>query len=105
MGGGKRGEEGERRGFRLAMAYRKSDNLHLENSFEDSGVSGQLVFDMLTLESDVFQRCLSAQPAPTALQRFNRCKGALLLRDLVATADLPAHSALFSQQLLDLTHR
>ena len=44
---------------------------------------------MLTLESDVLQRCLSAQPAPTALQRLNRCKGVLLLRDLAA--DLPPH--------------
>ena len=82
-----------------------SDNLHLENSFEDNGVSGQHVLDLLALEFDVFQRCLSAQPAPTALQRFNRCKCAHLLRDLAATADLPPHSALFSQQLLDLTHR
>ena len=82
-----------------------SDNLHLENSFEDNGVSGQHVLDMLTLESDVFQRCFSAQPAPTVLQRFNRGKVALLLRDLAATAALRPHSALFSQQLLDLTHR
>ena len=66
--------------------------------------SWQLVLDMLTLESDVCQRCLSAQPAPTAPQRFNRCNGALLLRDLAAPADLPLHSALFCQQL-DLTHR
>ena len=74
-----------------------------KNSFEDNVVSGQQhVLDMLTLESDVFQLCLSAQPAPAALQRFNRCKGALLLRDLAARAPLP-HSALFSQQLLDLT--
>ena len=28
-----------------------------------------------------------------------------ILRDLAATVDLPPHSALFSQQLLDLTHR
>ena len=57
-------------------------------SFENNGVSGQLVLDMLILESDVFQRCLSAQPAHTALQRFNRCMCAHLLRDLAATADL-----------------
>ena len=63
------------------------------------------MLDMLTLESDVFQRCPSAQPAHTALQRFNRCMCAHLLRDLAATADLPPHSALFSQQLLDLPHR
>ena len=41
----------------------------------------------------------------TALQRFNRRKCALLFRELAAAADLPPHSALFSQQLLDLTHR
>ena len=70
------------------------------------GVSGQIVLDILTLESDVFQRCLSAQPVSTALQRFSRCKCAHLLRDLAAAADLPLTvSALFSQQLLDLTHR
>ena len=38
------------------------DNPHLENSFEDNGV-GQQVPDLLALEDDVFQRCLSAQPA------------------------------------------
>ena len=61
----------------LAMALPRNeqalfDNLHLENSFEDNGVSGQQVLDLLTLEDDVFQRCLSAQPAPTAQQRSNR---------------------------------
>ena len=61
------------------------DNLHLENSFEDNGVAGQQVLDLLALEGDVFQRCLSAQN-PTALQRSNRCKCADLLRDLAATA-------------------
>ena len=58
-----------------------------------------------TLERDTFRRCFLAQPAPTALQRFCRRKRALLLRDLVATADLPPRNALFSLQLLDLTHR
>ena len=77
---------------------------HLGNSFEDQRISGQLVLDMLTLENDVFQRCLSAQPVPTALQRFNRCKCAHFLRHLAAAADLPPNSALFSLQLLDLTH-
>ena len=48
---------------------------------------------------------LSERSAHTALQRFTRCKCAHLLRDLAATADLPPHSAIFSQQLLDLTHR
>ena len=86
-----------------------SDNLHLQNSFEDTGVSGQHVLDLLTLESVVFQRYLSAQRAPTVLQRFNRGEGALLLRDLAAAAALPPalppHSAPFFQQLLGLTHR
>ena len=45
------------------------DNLHLENSFEENGVSGQQVLDLLALEDDVFPRCLSAQPARRALQR------------------------------------
>ena len=72
-------------------------SLHLGNSCEDNGVSG--------LENVVFQRCLSAQPGPTALQRFNRFKCALLLLDLAAIADLPPHSVLLSQQLLHLTHR
>ena len=39
-------------------------NLHLKNSFEDNGVGGQHVLDLLMLEDDVFQRCLSAQPDP-----------------------------------------
>ena len=82
------------------------DNLHLKDSFEDNGVSGQQVLDLfLALEDDVFQRCLSAQPDPTALQRSNRGKGALLLRDLDATVDLPPHCSLLALQLLDLTHR
>ena len=82
-----------------------SDNLHLENSFEDNGVAGQQVLDLLTLEDDVFQRCLSVQPDPTALQRFNRGKCAYLLRDLDVTADLPSRCPLFALQLLGLTHR
>ena len=81
------------------------DDLHLENLFDDNGVSRQVMDEMLALQRDTFQRCLSAQQAPTALQRFNRRKCALLLRELAATADLPPHSARFSQQLLDLTHR
>ena len=46
------------------------------------------MLDTLALEDDVFQRCLSAQPDPTALQRSNRGKCVHLLRDLDATADL-----------------
>ena len=81
------------------------DNLHLENSFDDNWVAGQHVLDLLALEDDVFQRCLSAQLAPTALQRSNRGKCAHLLRDLDATADLPLHCPLFALQLQNLTHR
>ena len=65
----------------------------------------QQVLDLLAYDDDVFQQCLSVQPAPTALQRSNRGKCARLLRDLAATADLPPHRALFTRQLLDLTHR
>ena len=54
------------------------DVLHLESIFDDIEVSRQLVDEMLALERDTFQRCLSAQPAPTALQRFNRRKCILL---------------------------
>ena len=81
------------------------DDLQLENILEDHGVSGQVVDEMLALEWDTFRRCFLAQPALSLLQRFNRRMCAFLLRDLAATADLPFHSALFSQQLLDLTHR
>ena len=48
---------------------------------------------------------LSPQPASTSLRRTTKGKCAHLLRDLAATADLPLHSTLFPQQLLDLTHR
>ena len=80
-------------------------DLHLENILEDHGVSGQVVDEVLALEWDTFRLCFPAQPAPSALQRCNRRKRAFFLRDLAATADLPLHSALFSQLLLDLTHR
>ena len=60
---------------RSAMALPRNEQgpqrLHLENSFEDNGVSGQQVLVLLTLENDVSQRCLSAQLAPTALQTSN----------------------------------
>ena len=80
-------------------------NLHLENSFEDNGVAGRQVLDLLALEDDVFQRYLSTQPDPTALQRSNRGKCAHLLRDLNATAVLPPRCPLLALQLLDLTYR
>ena len=79
-----RNEQGPQR-HRSVLIF---DNLHLENSFEDNGVSGQQVLDLLALEDDVFQRWLSAQLASTALQSSNRGKCAHLLRDLAATADL-----------------
>ena len=55
--------------------------------------------------------CLSWRHVGAAFLRnwFSlHCRGASalhLLRDLATTADLPPNSALFSQQLLDLTHR
>ena len=49
------------------------------------GQQGWRVLDLLALENDVFQRCLSAQPDTTALQRSNRGKCADLLCDLDAT--------------------
>ena len=67
-------------GLQLLRSVLLFDNLHLENSFEDNGVGGQHVLDLLVLEDGVFQRCLSAQ-IPTALQRSNR-------GNFAATADL-----------------
>ena len=78
---------------------------HLENSFEHNLVAGEQLLDLLAVEDDVFQRCLTAQPDPTALQRSNRDKRAHLLRGLDAAADLPPRCPLFALQLLDLTHR
>ena len=80
-------------------------DLELENILEDHGVSWQTTDEMLGLELETYRRCFSAQLALSALQRFNRRKCAFLLRDLAAAGGLPSHSALFSQQLLDLTHR
>ena len=96
-----RNEQGPQR-FRAVPLF---DSLHLENSFEDKGIAGRQVLDLLALEGDVFQRCLSAQPDPTALQRSNRGKCVHLLRDLDAAADLLPHRPIFALQLLDLTHR
>ena len=70
-----------------------------------TGVARQQVLDLLALEDDVFQWCLSAQSDLTTLQRSNRGKSVHLLRDLNATADLPPHCPLFVLQLLDLTQR
>ena len=96
-----RNEQGPQR-FRSVPLF---DNLHLENSFEDNGVGGQQVLDLLALEDDVFHQCLSAQPDPTVLQRSNSGKCAHLLCDFDAAADMPPHCPLFGLQLLDLTHR
>ena len=60
---------------------------------------------MLSMELETYRRCFPVQPALSALQRFHGRKYAFFLRDLTAAADLPPHGALFSQQLLDLTHR
>ena len=74
--------------------------LHVLRSYE------QHVLDhLLALEDDVFRRCLSAEPDPTALQRSNRGTCAHLLRDLDATADLPPHCPLLALKLLDLNCR
>ena len=80
-------------------------NLHLENSFEDNGVSGQLVLDKLAFVSDVLHRCFPAALAPTELQRFNKRSSACVVGELVGTADLPQHSVFLSLQILDLTRR
>ena len=60
---------------------------------------------MFALELETYRRCFPAQLALSALQWYIRRKCAHLQRDLVATADLPPHSALFSQRLWDVTHR
>ena len=79
--------------------------LELENIFEDHGVSWQNIDEMLALEVETYRRCFPPRPALSASQRYNRRKCALLLLDLAAAANLPPHGALFSQQLLDPTHR
>ena len=78
-------------------------DLEFENILEDHGVSWQIVDEMFALQSETCRRCLSVQHVLSALQSFKRRMCAHLLRDLAATANLPPHSALFSQQLPDLT--
>ena len=51
------------------------------------GVGVQHVLDLMELEDDVFQRCLSAQPDLTALQRTNR--GKVLTSYATSTLRLP----------------
>ena len=77
----------------------------LENILEDHGVSWQVIDEMLALEVETCRRCIPAQLALPASQIYYGRKCALLLRDLAAAANLSPHGALFSQQLLDLTHR
>ena len=80
-------------------------DLGLGNIFENHGVSGQIFVEMSALELETYHHCFPAQPALSALQGFNRRKCAHLLRDRATTIHLLPHCALFSQQLLDLTHR
>ena len=61
-----------------------------------------IIDETFALELETYRRCFPAQPVLSALQG-RKCTH--LLRDLATTADLPPNSALFSQQLLDLTHR
>ena len=68
-----------------------------KTSSKTSGVSCQVKDKMLAMEWEIYRRCFPAQPALSALQRFNGRKCAFLLRHLAATADLPPHGALFSQ--------
>ena len=84
------------------------DNLHLENSFEDNGVSGQQLLDLLALEDDVFPAVSLSAAAPHSAAEIQTGTGdrcGYLLRYFAATADLPLHCALFSRRLLDVTHR
>ena len=74
-------------------------DLELENVFEDHGLSWLIIDEMFALELETYRRCLPTKPVLSALRRYNRRKRA------AATADLPPNSALFSQRLLDLTHK
>ena len=68
-------------------------------------MSSQVIDEMLALEVETCQRCFTAQPALSGLQRYDRGKCAFLLRDLAAAADLPPHGPFSCKQLLDLTHK
>ena len=63
------------------------------------------VDEILALEVEPNSAAFQRKPALSALQRWNRHKRAFLVRELAAATHLPPHGALFSQQLLDLTHR
>ena len=60
--------------------------------------------EMFALELATCRRWFPAQPIFSALQRSD-ASGGHLPQDLAATVDLPPHTALFSLQLMDLTHR
>ena len=63
------------------------------------GVPGQQVLDLLALEDDVFQRCLSAQPASHSAAEVQQGQ-------LCSSPARPRRCcALLSQQLLHLTYR
>ena len=53
-------------------------NLHLENSFEDNGVAGQQVLDLLALEDDVFQRLSLSEAGPRSASELQQSKCAHL---------------------------
>ena len=86
-------------------APRHPATLKFENIFEDHGVSWLIINETIALELETHRRCFPAQLVPSASQMYKWRMCAHLLRDLAATGDLPPHSALLSQQLLDLTHR
>ena len=52
-----------------------SGDLHLENSLEDHGVSGQLALDKIAFEISVWQRCRPLQLPLTAHQLLRRREG------------------------------
>ena len=56
-------------------------DLHLENIFDDIGVSGKLVDEMLALERDTLQRCLGAGSHSTAAVQWTqvRCPFCVIL--------------------------
>ena len=56
----------------------------VENIFEHHGVSSQVIDEMLAVELETYRRCFPAQPALSALQRYNRRECAVFLLDLAA---------------------
>ena len=83
-----------------------SGDLHLENSLEDHGVSGQLVLDTIAFEISVWQRCR----ALTAHQLLRRREGVGILGDIAPSQEafflslqLPTHTTCWA--LPTLAHR